>query len=207
MSRSTITTEEHTAYHHGDLRNALLDAARAVARESGADAITIREVTRRAGVSHAAAYHHFANRTDLLRAVALLAFHEFTAELEQASGPDAAGLERMAIAYLRFATAHSAEFRFMFSSELCAPAGLPDPLSDASLTSQDVLRQQIRTLQSAGVLAAGDLEPMVLAAWSQIHGLTMIALETRVFVGAPDEAVEDALRRGVRLLIAGLRPE
>jgi AcrR family transcriptional regulator len=70
------TKAASAAYPHGDQRRALLDAARAVLREQGPDACSLREVARRAGVSHAAPYHHFPSREALLGALADEAFAE-----------------------------------------------------------------------------------------------------------------------------------
>ena len=69
-------TSKNTTYHHGNLRTALLNAARELAAENTIDSITLREVARRAGVSHAAPYHHFADKRALLRALAIDAFTE-----------------------------------------------------------------------------------------------------------------------------------
>src|SRR6478735_5926047 len=105
------------AYHHGDLRRSLVDAASIAAEELGADKVSVREVARRAGVSHAAAYHHFADKNDLLRAVALEAFAELRSRMATAStSPDLVeALTGSARAYLGFARERPAAFRFMWA--------------------------------------------------------------------------------------------
>jgi AcrR family transcriptional regulator len=198
------TSEARQRYHHGDLRNALLDAGSAVAHDVGADALSLREVARRAGVSHTAAYNHFADKNDLLRGLAIRAFDELAIELDAATSAGGPPLEEIAVTYLRFAFAHAAEFRFMFQRSLCMPEGVFDPLEVAQRASQAVLRAEIVRLQSAGELGQTDPDDMLLTVWSQVHGITTIVLETPVFKSAEPEAAEHLARQGIRALIAGI---
>ena len=200
-------SETRQRYHHGDLRNALLDAGSAVAHDVGADALSLREVARRAGVSHTAAYNHFADKNDLLRGLAIRAFDELAIELDAATSAGGPPLEEIAVTYLRFAFAHAAEFRFMFQRSLCMPEGVFDPLEVAQRASQAVLRAEIVRLQSAGELGQSDPDDMLLTVWSQVHGITTIVLETPVFKSAEPEAAEYLARRGIRALIAGIGTE
>jgi len=198
---SSSTADKHP-YHHGDLRNALLDAARALAQELGADSITLREVARRAGVSHTAAYHHFADKNDLLRALAVQAFHDLN-DLQRARINEGAGLpetlEALAVDYLRFATTRRAEFSFMWRRELCMPDGEPDPLKDVQLASQQVITEFI-----TGTGQARDPELATLAYWSLSHGFANIVLETPAFKHAPAEQIEFLARAGVQQLLSGI---
>src|SRR5262249_15048852 len=112
-------------YHHGDLRNALIDAATALAREGGPDAIVLREVARRVGVSAAAAYHHFASHEEMVQAVKCRALAILTEEMHSAlrdTGDDADvseaardRLRALGVAYLRFAANEPGLFRLAFS--------------------------------------------------------------------------------------------
>jgi len=208
MSTSTASSSPRPRYHHGDLRNALIVAGRAVAREVGEPALTLREVASRAGVSHTAVYNHFSSKVELLRAIAVLAFDEFADALADAATPLGPGsLERMGAAYVRFALEHAVEFGFMFNRALCRPAGEADELREVSLRSKDVLRQTLGALQAQGVIRADDVEQQVLAVWSQIHGLTTIVLEAPGFDGIPLEVAEDLARAGLRRLVLGLSPD
>ncbi|MGZ8804556.1 MAG: TetR/AcrR family transcriptional regulator [Microbacterium sp.] len=199
------TSISRTAYHHGDLRNALLDSAASVAHDVGAEALSLREVARRAGVSHTAAYNHFADKNDLLRGLAIRAFDGLAEELEKAAGSTAASLEDMSVAYLRFAWENAAVFRFMFQRSLCMPEGVFDPLQEAGLASQNVLRSGVVRLQENGVLRSGDPDQLTLALWSQVHGITTILLETPVFKSATPQLAEELVRQGVRALCEGIR--
>lgn len=196
------TSSSRASYHHGDLRNALLDAGAAVAHDVGSEALSLREVARRAGVSHTAAYNHFADKNDLLRGLALRAFDQLATEL--AAGGSEPSLEDSAAVYLRFALSHPAEFRFMFQRSLCMPEGEFDPLEEAGKKAQGVLRDQVVRLQKQGRLVRGDPDDIVLAVWSQVHGITTIVLETPVFKSTSAEVTEHLARRGVRALLEGV---
>ena len=203
---SSSTSDKHP-YHHGDLRNALLDAARTLAQEQGADSITLREVARRAGVSHTAAYHHFADKNDLLRALAVQAFHDLN-EVQQkriARGGDLAEtLEGLTVDYLEFARARRAEFTFMWRRELCMPDGEPDPLKDVQLASQTLITEFLVSRQGLDLAPAADPGLATLAYWSLSHGFAMIILETPAFKHAPAEQVEFLARASVQQLLAGI---
>lgn len=103
-------------YHHGDLRRAVLTAALDVIRTEGPGALSLRDLARRAGVSHAAPAHHFKDRTGLLTAIAAEGYALFADAL--ADAPD---LRERGVRYVRFATGHPAHFQVMFQPELHRP--------------------------------------------------------------------------------------
>ena len=195
-------------YHHGNLRSALLGAARDLATELGADSITLREVARRAGVSHTAAYHHFADKNDLLRALAVQAFldlQQLQTERIAAGGNLGETLEGLAVDYLRFATARRAEFSFMWRRELCMPDGEPDPLKDVQLASQQLVTDFLVSRRGIDLAATADPDLATLAYWSLSHGFTNIVLETPAFKHAPDEQLDFLARATVQQLLVGIR--
>lgn len=100
---------QKTKYHHGDLKRALLDAAMTLVDIRGREALTLREAARRAGVSEAAPYRHFANLDELLGAVALEGFEMLIADLESTSSP-----RRVRSAYLAFAGDFPGRYQLMF---------------------------------------------------------------------------------------------
>lgn len=167
------------AYHHGDLRRALLDASLALLDEGGVGAISLREVARKAGVSHSAPYHHFPDRASLLAAIAEEGFAELAREMAEAraAAPDArARLEACGLAYIRFALGSPARFKLMFRPEL-APTTAASSAPRAAPTALETLTGAIVDAQAAGLAPAGDPKPFVLTAWSSVHGLASLWLD------------------------------
>jgi AcrR family transcriptional regulator len=109
-------------YHHGDLRRAIIDTTMDMLTEDGNWQFTLREVARRAGVSHAAPYRHFSDKTALLVEIALIGFdglrNALRAVQAEAEGDLATEFLAMATAYLRFGRANPALYRLMFGGEL-----------------------------------------------------------------------------------------
>lgn len=198
------TSLTRPAYHHGDLRNALLDAAASAAQDQGAESLSLRDVARRVGVSHTAAYNHFADKDDLLRGLAVRAFGVLADDLRRSVGSTLDSLVDVGVAYLRFATEHAAVFRFMFQRSLCMPDGQFDPLEQAGRASQKVLIDHVRQLQGSGLIGPGDVDQIGLSVWSQVHGITTILLETPAFKSATPESAEALVGHGVRALLAGI---
>ena len=208
MSSSIVAPPKKTErYHHGDLKKALLEAALDLAIEVGVDNFTLREVARRAGVSPAAPYHHFADKNDLVRELALQAFGKLTRALQEARATrDNAlqQLEQIGVAYVCFAFTHHAEFRFMFRRELCAPVGQIDPLELAGLNAQAVLLETVQAAQKDNLLCHDESQSLVLSLWSLVHGLAMILLETPIIKTATLQDAEHLARRGTVHILAGI---
>jgi AcrR family transcriptional regulator len=174
MSRST--------YHHGDLRAAILAEAARLVAQRGADGISLRELAREAGVSHAAPAHHFTDRRGLFTALAAEGF-ALLAEALTAARPrfiDAA------MAYVRFALAHPGHYEVMFDKSLLDVAD-PD-LAAAERAAADELARGIDSLADAK--AGADPEAARLAAWSLVHGFSMLWLNDAVAAGDPMALVE-----------------
>lgn len=194
-----------SAYHHGDLRRSLVAAASTAAEELGADKISVREVARRAGVSHAAAYHHFTDKNDLLRAVALEAFDELRTRMSAAS--EASGLTDAlagaARAYLAFARERPAAFRFMWARELCMPDGVDDPLADAQRgLAADV--DAVLDAHADELDRRGDPRLGMLANWSMVHGFATIAVDTPAFKHTPPAELDAIAGALVAVLVEGI---
>src|SRR5579864_2690524 len=112
-----MPTQPTRPYHHGDLRPALLRAAVEAIGQAGPAAMSLREVARRAGVSHAAAAYHFGDKAGLLTAVAAQGYRILTEELRSARDTGS-GLLEVGVAYVRFAVSHRAHFEVMYRPEL-----------------------------------------------------------------------------------------
>lgn len=195
-------------YHHGNLRQALIDAARELAAEVGVDAFTLREVARRAGVSHAAPYHHFPDKAGLVRALAIEAFDALTREMLEAANTKPEPFERfqmMGVAYVRFAFSHASEFKFMFRKDLCLTDDTqPDELETVSKTSYQVLVDGIEACQKAGQMPPTDTQLLALTAWSTVHGLASLLLDAPTNLADTPEQAEGVAREVTRVLSLGL---
>ncbi|WP_141584834.1 TetR/AcrR family transcriptional regulator [Actinomadura sp. WMMA1423] len=169
-------------YHHGDLRRAVLDAAVEAIAEAGPAAWSLRELARRAGVSHAAPAHHFGDKTGVLTAVAADGYTRFADALE-AAGSD---LHAVGLAYVRFAVEHRAHFEVMFTPALYRP---DDPaVSAARERAGRVLAEGVRG--AAPDRPAGDRTARI-AAWSIVHGFAHLWL-SGALVDLGDDPVKAA---------------
>lgn len=195
------------SYHHGDLRRALLDAALALITEGGAHALTLREVARRVGVTQAAPYHHFADKEAILAAVAEEGFvglyDAMIAARDASSSKPAARLRAMGLGYVRFAVAHPAHFRVMFTS-MCDVPSYPS-LHAAADRAFAALLEAITAAQKAGVVRRGDAAELSLLAWSTMHGLSMLWIEGAAHGPAGAELSIDKLADAATdMLVRGL---
>jgi AcrR family transcriptional regulator len=173
-----------TTYHHGDLRAALLDAALEVLEQDGATALSLRAVARRAGVSPAAPYRHYADREALVSAVAAIGYLDLAERLGAAhpapSTPDQ--LADVAVAYVRFAIERPALFRIMFS-EPC------DRDNDERVAATAAVTLYLREIV-ARAFPGSDPEALAPAIWALVHGLAFLHLDGKL--DATDPAAVDA---------------
>ncbi|RJO78346.1 TetR/AcrR family transcriptional regulator [Nocardia panacis] len=149
-------------YHHGDLRQALLAAAVEAIDENGPAGVSLRDLARRAGVSHAAPVHHFGNKAGLLTALAAEGFELLAADL---AAVRAGGIVELGVTYVRFATKHRAHFEVMFRPDLY-DADNPD-LAQAGSRAYSALAEGIGDGDAADPSA-------MLAAWSLVHGFATL---------------------------------
>lgn len=164
MSRGT--------YHHGDLKSVILEQAAQLVAERGADGVSLRELARAAGVSHAAPAHHFVDRRGLFTALAAQGWRLLAAALAQAR-PE---FGDAALAYVRFAVDHPGHYEVMFDRSLVNP-------EDAELiAAQDAAGAELAT--GVGTLddarATEDPQAAALAAWSLVHGFAMLWLNEAI---------------------------
>jgi AcrR family transcriptional regulator len=161
-------------YHHVDLRTTLLEAAVALIGEVGPRAFTLREVARRAGVSHNAPYRHFAGKDELLAAVAAEGFDRLTAAMERAMKPGRTPLERLHLCGCGYV-----DFALRWPQHLLAMFDLPAPArNDCEAVAGNafqVLLGCIVAAQASGDLAPGDPLPQAWTAWSLVHGIAKLA--------------------------------
>jgi AcrR family transcriptional regulator len=174
---STKPARPATRYHHGDLRRALIDTALSIVTEEGAWNFTLREVARRAGVSHAASYNHFEDKSALLAEVAALGFQSLRQTLEAAARgqPRSArqAVAGIAAAYVRFGLEHPAHYRLMFGAEL-ADRARHSTLQAAGDATFAVLTGVLERGQASGQVRRDPVRDQALAAWSLVHGRTTL---------------------------------
>ena len=192
---SSSKTAKKGSYHHGDLRRALIGAAREVLREGGTGKLSLRAAARRAGVSHASAYYHFEDKTSLVAAVAVSAFEELEGAMGAAYQLEGSALERLeAIAgvYVHFALSNPQEFRLMYLPELRSDA-VRTEVERAGRAGYERIVALIAALQAEGRIAAGDPEEVTISAWALMHGLATLMIDGPLYRNARTEEGRGAL--------------
>jgi AcrR family transcriptional regulator len=196
------------AYHHGDLRHALIQAGLELLAEGGAHELDLRKVARRAGVSHAAPYRHFADKQALIAAINEEGFR-LLAEQIQATvrGVPDEPFEQVlgvALAYVRFAEAHPWLMREMFSGLTIERETFVN-LQAASKTVYRLYIDVIRRGQERGKIVDGDPAALAGVLWSVLHGLAMLIIERqmRPYADGP-EGTERVTRYTIEVLYVGL---
>lgn len=162
-------------YHHGDLRNALVEAAVQILSEKGVSGLSLREVARRAGVSHAAPYHHFADKDALLSAICDRGYQLLQQEMQKAHELGAValdGVQNAGIAYARFAVTYPALFRLMYTLER---PGEPSEAWTQATTSMN--EGMLQGIQGATGASPDEARMIQFTLWAAMHGLIMLWLD------------------------------
>ncbi len=194
-------------YHHGDLRRALIQAALELVNEAGPAGTTLREAARRAGVTHAAPYRHFADKESLLAAVAEEGFVQLRATMTRAreSRTGLAAIEAIGLSYVLFAQENPSHFRVMFGAELGDKRRHPT-LLHADQAVFDVLCTAIAEAQQQEELPAGDPASVGLVAWSMLHGVAALVVDGQMArAGVRGEKLDEFASRVLKTAIAGLK--
>ncbi|MGA7196315.1 TetR/AcrR family transcriptional regulator [Roseiarcus sp.] len=199
-------------YHHGDLRRALIDTALELVTEEQDWAFSLREVARRAGVSHQAPYNHFPEKQDLLAAVAIVGFERLRDGMLRAmAGIDApeALIAVIGRTYVRLGLENPALYRLMFGPAIAdvGPGDRPTVVRLAGAQARAVLEEVIERGARSGVFAVPpeSQKDQILAAhvfWSAVHGLTTLAIDHLMGPGVTVDAMIEQL---LRIQIRGLR--
>ena len=188
-------TKTGAAYHHGDLRAALVRAALELLEESGASELSLRGVARRAGVAPSAPYRHYPDRDALLSAVAAVGYRELTEKLATAhpspSTPD--DLAAVAVAYVEFALQRPALFRVMFG-------GPCDRDSSERAAATAAVSAYVGAIVERA-FPQGDKEALSTAIWALVHGLAFLHLDGKLDSSDPS-GVASRVRTSVHALIA-----
>jgi len=194
-------------YHHGDLRRTLLEAATASIESDGVDALSLRQLARDAGVSHAAPSRHFRDRQALLDALAEDGFRRMSAALDHATstGPSTsadarAEFDAIARAYVGFALAQPTLLALMFGMKHAPDAR--EELLAAGHASMEITLRVVVGAQSIGAIAPGDPQHLALVAFATFHGIATLASGS-LLDGVP---ADDLVTTAIDLLWRGLQP-
>jgi AcrR family transcriptional regulator len=210
-----VQTMADRPYHHGNLRAALLGEAERTLREQGIDALSLRDLARQAGVSHAAPRRHFADRQALLDALAASGFvrlgDEVRAAIDAAGEDYQARLRAVATAYVRFATRDAALLELMFAAKNAGPGAKnagpggknagpgavsgepPAALREASERLFGTVGELIRQGQQTDELPAGDPERLLLLLVATLQGIAALTTSGRVRADQTDALIADTV--------------
>jgi|HubBroStandDraft_6_1064221.scaffolds.fasta_scaffold736197_1 AcrR family transcriptional regulator len=196
-------------YHHGNLRQVLLDAGVALIRKVGPKSFTLREVARRADVSHNAPYRHFRDKDELVSAIVDQGFERLNDAMIGQAAAGKTGVEHLELcgrAYVNFALRWPGHFTAMF--DLAPQRGEGRLQADNRASAGDMAFQTlvgfIAQCQNEKVFPEGDPLPFALMAWSVVHGIAKLAVSGRL--SSKKEEVLDFTSKATAALIRGLKP-
>jgi AcrR family transcriptional regulator len=199
-------------YHHGNLKPALLRAAVELIAEVGPAAFTLREVARRAGISHNAPYRHFREKDELLAAVATEGFERLADALGKPGkatrtrnpNPALGRFQASGLAYVRFALRSPEHLLVMFDWPL-APDRYPEP-SAAAERAFSILVGLVEAAQCEGSLPGGDQLALACIAWSLVHGVAKLAIAKRLPFKSESKVLRFATH-AIKTLYDGMGPK
>ena len=189
-------------YHHGDLREQLLNTGEQALGEMAVEQVSLREIARRAGVSHAAPKHHFPSLGHLLAEIAARGFQRFVAALGEAANASAvqsaeARMLAMGRAYLRFAEENPAAYQLMFGQrELMV---MTPSLIEASYAAWSQLVDGV-----TAIVGPTRAQAAALHVWSSVHGLSMLKQAGHL---PPDLPLHNVDELKLRMMMEGLKAE
>ena len=190
--------QEKQGYHHGDLKRSLIDAGLNLVREVGIEAISLRQLAERVGVSTPALYHHFRNKEALLGQLGEAAIDAFDAAMETAMrNTEDDALSAFVLGYVRFARDEPALYELLFGRRMWSSPEAAD-FQRKARHSFRLQSERLLQLQQLGVLPA-HANPLRLAqvAWATLHGLCCMYNDGLAFTA---ETIEDIAKHAIALL-------
>ncbi len=170
-------------YHHGDLKNALIQAGVEILSKDGVTGLSLRKVALRAKVSHSAPYAHFSDKQSLIAAISTEGFNQLYTELsavaEEYDGDSEKMLRAATKTYVDFAFAKTDIFGIMFSRVIEKEKEYPAFVEVSQRTFRLVVGI-VQKCQRSGILPAGQTELVAVSVWGQIHGIVSLALEGQI---------------------------
>jgi AcrR family transcriptional regulator len=177
VARARPRRKPRDRYHHGDLRRALLDEALRTIQQDGVDALTLRTIGLRLGVSRTALYRHFTDKRALLSSVATEGFRLLTERLLDGwKTGGVRGFNAMGVAYIRFAMANPSHYRVMFGGAVDHGPRDEDLIRESTAAFQ-VLVDAIIALQKEGAARKDDPLQLARFIWAAVHGVSMLIID------------------------------
>ena len=178
-----IPDEDTRAYHHGDLRNALLTSALEILETDGLDAMSLRAVARRAGVSQAAPYHHFKDKRAIMAAAATVGhikLAEMAREFRDMGGKGYASLIRMGAGYVAFAKDNPNLFRLMFGPELTDYTEDKEYQASTKLGLDMIIDRLAQLMNVDTETGIDEIESSGLTSWCFVHGMATLVVDNKI---------------------------
>jgi AcrR family transcriptional regulator len=189
-------------YHHGNLRQELLRAAEAALEARGVQQLSLRELSRELGVSHASPQRHFATKQDLINALAIMGFERLdsvVAEAAAARNQDfKARLTKVALAHLGFALKHPALLALMFETK--RQKALPPEIRTAMFAAFSHIPRILKEGQEAGKIVAGNPDRLALTIGAAVYGLIAMSIEGKI----KDHPLKAIVAETIQILLNGL---
>jgi AcrR family transcriptional regulator len=160
---------------HGDVRRLVLDAALGIITSTGAESLSMREVARRAGVSHQAPYHYFGDRSGIFAAISEEGFSALAGAFRDVDFSNTSAAKAGFIAYLNFARSHVGHFRVMFRQDICGVTDNEETANAASSAFDELLQMVARTIGSSVDPKAA--HTFAFTMWSHAHGLATLVID------------------------------
>lgn len=202
-SGSMTNTKEKRPYHHGDLRQAVIETAMKMLGEGGGSEFTLRQIARRAGVSHAAPYKHFPDKAALLADIALIGFDRLREALVGAQAKAGGDLPNAFFAasqaYIEFGRQNPDLYRLMFGGEIGKVSNVH--LDGRALGAFEVVTDLLERGQAAGFIRKRPIRGQAAACWAQLHGITMLMLDGLLI---PEKVGNGAIEAALETLQEGL---
>jgi len=170
-------------YHHGDLKNALIQAGIEILTEQGLNVLSLRKVAQRAGVSHSAPYAHFADKQALIAAISTEGYRKLydclTAAVEQYRHDPLRQLIEASWAYVQFGQREPAHFKITLSGVVVKEQKYP-AFVEMTEKAFALVVDLTKACQQAGILKPGPPNQMAVSVWSTVHGFTSLILEGQI---------------------------
>ena len=202
MSHVDVTTIARPTYHHGDLREALLQAAKALIAEAGIENLSLRKLAERAGVSRTAPYHHFSDKNDLLCAIAAQGFRLRHAEtlvmFEDATLTARQKFEQYIFGYMRFAANNPEQYELMFGRSIWKQKNSTQELRDVAYPCFQHQVEMVSSWQKCGCLGGDSPLRTSQVIWGAVHGIAKLFIDG-IYTDAAQ--IEEVSQRAIEMFV------